>query len=162
MVPILLLGSFFSLLTAVELPFLKITAWYLNDASYSILAAIATLWQTDEHLFAIVVAGGLVVMPVVRLLVLAATWAIGRSPARFRVAMLRTRITTQWAMIDVFGLAIALFLLEGSELVPVKGEDGVWALCIAIIVNAVLAWAAGGLLKTRLNDMERDARKEAA
>lgn len=161
-VPILLLGSFFSLLTAVELPFLKITAWYLNDASYSILAAIATLWQTDEHLFAIVVAGGLVVMPVVRLLVLAATWSIGRSPARFRVAMLRTRIATQWAMIDVFGLAIALFLLEGSELVPVKGEDGVWALCIAIIVNAVLAWAAGGLLKTRLNDMERDARKEAA
>ena len=59
-------------------------------------------------------------------------------------------------------LIYPVFLLEGSELIPVKGEDGVWALCIAIIVNAVLAWAAGGLLKTRLNDMERDARKEAA
>ena len=105
-VPVLLLGSFLSLGIAIELPFLKITAWYLTDNSYSILGTIATLWKTEQFLFAFVVAGGLVVMPTVRLLVLAGTWMLGRSPARFRIAMLRTRIASQWAMIDVFGLAI--------------------------------------------------------
>lgn len=161
-VPILLLGSFVSLGIAIELPFLKITAWYLTDNSYSILGTIATLWKTEEHLFAIVVAGGLVVMPTVRLIVLSGTWMLGRSPARFRIAMLRTRIASQWAMIDVFGLAIGLFLLEGSNLVPVEGQIGAWALLGAIILNAVLAWCAGGLLGARLRDLERAAAAEAA
>ena len=156
-VPLLLLGSFVSLGIAIELPFLKITAWYLTDNSYSILGTIGTLWKTEQHLFAIVVAGGLVIMPTARLLVLAGTWSIGRSPARFRIAMLRTRIASQWAMIDVFGLAIGLFLLEGSTLVPVEGQIGAWALLGAIILNAVLAWSAGGLLGARLRDLEQEA-----
>jgi len=161
-VPVLLLGSFLSLGIAIELPFLKITAWYLTDNSYSILGTITTLWKTDQFLFAFVVAGGLVVMPTVRLLVLAGTWMLGRSPARFRIAMLRTRIASQWAMIDVFGLAIGLFLLEGSTLVPVEGQVGAWALLGAIILNALLAWAAGGLLGSRLRDLELEARRENA
>lgn len=76
--------------------------------------------------------------------------------------MLRTRIASQWAMIDVFGLAIGLFLLEGSTLVPVEGQVGAWALLGAIILNALLAWAAGGLLGSRLRDLELEARRENA
>ena len=60
-------------------------------------------------------------------------------------------------MIDVFGLAIGLFLLEGSGMVPVKGEVGAWALLVAIILNAVLAWTAGSLLTARLKDLEDEA-----
>lgn len=159
-VPVLLAGSLLSLGVAVELPFLKITAWYLSDKSYSILGTIQTLWETKQHAFAIVVAAGLVVMPLIRLAVLCGTWTIGRSPARFRIAMLRTRIASQWSMIDVFGLAIGLFLLEGSTLVPVEGQVGAWALLGAIILNAVLAWSAGGLLASRLRDLEEEARLE--
>ncbi|MFB0985399.1 MAG: paraquat-inducible protein A, partial [Phycisphaerales bacterium] len=149
-VPALLLGSLASLLVALELPFLKITAWYLTDNSYSILETIATLWTTGEPIFAVIVAVGLVVMPLAKLLVIAGTWSIGRSPHRFRIATLRIRIVSQWSMIDVFGLAIGLFLLEGSGMVPVKGEVGAWALLVAIILNAVLAWTAGSLLTARL------------
>ena len=57
-VPALLLGSLASLLVAVELPFLKITAWYLTDNSYSILETIATLWTTGEPIFAVDCRGG--------------------------------------------------------------------------------------------------------
>ena len=156
-VPALLLGSLASLVVAVELPFLKITAWYLTDNSYSILETIATLWTTGEPIFAVIVAVGLVVMPLAKLLVIFATWSIGRSPYRFRIATLRIRIVSQWSMIDVFGLAIGLFLLEGSGMVPVKGEVGAWALLVAIILNAVLAWTAGSLLTARLKDLEEEA-----
>ena len=156
-VPALLLGSLASLLVAVELPFLKITAWYLTDNSYSILETIATLWTTGEPIFAVIVAVGLVVMPLAKLLVIAGTWSIGRSPHRFRIATLRIRIVSQWSMIDVFGLAIGLFLLEGSGMVPVKGEVGAWALLVAIILNAVLAWTAGSLLTARLKGLEEEA-----
>lgn len=156
-VPALLLGSLASLVVAVELPFLKITAWYLTDNSYSILETIATLWTTDQRAFAVVVAIGLVVMPIAKLLVIFGTWSIGRSPYRFRIATLRIRIVSQWSMIDVFGLAIGLFLLEGSGMVPVKGEVGAWALLVAIILNAVLAWTAGSLLTARLKDLEEEA-----
>ena len=156
-VPALLLGSLASLLVAVELPFLKITAWYLTDNSYSILETIATLWTTGEPIFAVIVAVGLVVMPLAKLLVIFGTWSIGRSPHRFRIATLRIRIVSQWSMIDVFGLAIGLFLLEGSGMVPVKGEVGAWALLVAIILNAVLAWTAGSLLTARLKGLEEEA-----
>jgi paraquat-inducible protein A len=156
-VPALLLGSFASLLVALELPFLKITAWYLTDNSYSILETTATLWTTGEPIFAVIVAVGLVVMPIAKLLVIFGTWSIGRSPHRFRIATLRIRIVSQWSMIDVFGLAIALFLLEGSGMVPVKGEIGAWALLVAIILNAILAWTAGSLLTARLNTLEEEA-----
>ena len=156
-VPALLLGSLASLAIALELPFLKITAWYLTDNSYSILETIATLWSTDERIFAAVVAFGLVVMPLAKLLVILGTWSIGRSPHRFRIATLRIRIVAQWSMIDVFGLAIGLFLLEGSTLVPVKGQIGAWALLAAIILNAILAWTAGSLLKARLTALEQEA-----
>jgi paraquat-inducible protein A len=156
-VPALLLGSLASLLVALELPFLKITAWYLTDNSYSILETIATLWTTDEPIFAVIVAVGLVVMPIAKLLVIFGTWSIGRSPHRFRIATLRIRIVSQWSMIDVFGLAIGLFLLEGSGMVPVKGEVGAWALLVAIVLNAVLAWTAGSLLTARLKDLEEEA-----
>ncbi|RPG14475.1 MAG: hypothetical protein CBC32_000265 [Proteobacteria bacterium TMED72] len=156
-VPALLLGSLASLAIALELPFLKITAWYLTDNSYSILGTIETLWTSGERLFASIVAMGLVVMPVAKLLVISGTWAVGRSPHRFRIATLRIRIVSQWSMIDVFGLAIGLFLLEGSTLVPVKGQIGAWALLVAIILNAILAWTAGSLLTARLKTLEKEA-----
>jgi hypothetical protein len=42
-------------------------------------------------------------------------------------------------------------------MVPVKGEIGAWALLVAIILNAILAWTAGSLLTARLKDLEEEA-----
>ena len=49
-------------------------------------------------------------------------------------------------MLDVFGLAIGLFLLEGSNLVPIEHRPGVWMIVVAVVVNMVMARSAGLLV----------------
>ncbi|MGE4607552.1 MAG: paraquat-inducible protein A, partial [Myxococcota bacterium] len=44
-VPLLLIGSLLSLLAALGLPYIRITAWYLKKNAYSVLETIAALWS---------------------------------------------------------------------------------------------------------------------
>ena len=56
------------------------------------------------------------------------------------------RLVDRWCMLDVFGLAIGLFLLEGSNLVPIEKRGGVWLLVVAVAASVLLAKASGLLI----------------
>ena len=147
---LLVVGSAVSLVAAFYLPFLKITAWFLSKQSYSILRTVETLWGDHDRIFAVAIALFLVVTPVLRLgMIVHASLRI-KSLERLRTAMGRLDVVSRWAALDVFGLAIGLFLVEGSNLVPIETRGGVWGLVVAIALNAVLGFAAGQFLKGRL------------
>lgn len=156
-VGLLILGSAISLAAAFYLPFLKITAWFLSKQSYSILRTIETLWIDHNRFFASAVILFLLVAPALRLvMILNATLRI-HDPGRLRRAMDRLDLVGRWAALDVFGLAIALFLAEGSDLVPIETRGGVWGLVAAIAINVALGIAAGQLLRGRLRTLESSA-----
>ena len=61
-----------------------------------------------------------------------------------------TRTIGLWAMLDVFGLALALFLSEGSNVIKVQGAEGVWAMLAAISISLVLGLVAGQVIRGQL------------
>ena len=152
-VPLLLLGSLFSLLAALGLPYVRITAWYLKKSSYSILETISALWSDHMYGFSAAVALFLVVMPAMRLGGITLLWYRRVTPQRFRRVEEITRGIGLWAMLDVFGLALLLFLTEGSTIVKIEKASGMWAMLAAIVMNSLLGVMAGRVIGWRLAEI---------
>ncbi|MCP4834259.1 MAG: paraquat-inducible protein A [Phycisphaera sp.] len=145
-VPILAIGAIAALVAALQAPYLRITAWFLDDAEYSILGTIVALLQEGEIVFGLAVGTFLVVTPSLRIVLIAAAWWWRGNPRRLVAVSKGLNVMERWAMLDVFGLAIGLFLLEGGNLVPVERRGGVWLLVAAVAGTVVLAKVAGLLI----------------
>jgi len=152
-VPLLLLGSLFSLLAALGLPYVRITAWYLKKNSYSILETISALWSDHMYGFSAAVALFLVAMPAMRLGGITLLWYRRVTPQHFRRVEEITRGIGLWAMLDVFGLALLLFLTEGSTIVKIEKASGMWAMLAAIVMNSLLGVMAGRVIGWRLAEI---------
>lgn len=147
MLVILLAGAAAAaLVAALSEPYLKITAWFLSDRQYSVVTSVEALAASHEILFALVVAAFLAVTPAARIGWIVAAWLSRGRPARFHRVVGQLRLIERWAMLDVFGLAVALFLLEGSHLIPIESRGGVWLLVLAVAASIVLARTASWLV----------------
>lgn len=137
-VPILLLGNLAALIAAIGVPYIKITAVILHKNSYSIIETVVALFSDGKYVFSLVVLAFLVVMPIMRLLTVTLLWYWKMHPRRFRRAQTLVRDVGYWAMLDVFGLALILFIAEGGRIIKIEERSGVWALITAIALNLVL------------------------
>lgn len=124
----LVVFSGLALAGALLIPFLKIEAWFLDDAKYSVVSVLPSLWKQGSVIGAIAVAVFLIVAPVVRWYWLASS--VWRTRGRVCVVADRPTIllARYWSMLDVFALALAVFLLEGGSLVPTDAEFGAYLL----------------------------------
>lgn len=155
-VPILAIGAFAALVAALQAPYLKITAWFLDDAEYSILGTILALLEEGEILFGLAVATFLVLTPCLRIVLIGAAWWWRGDPGRLVTVSKGLSMMERWAMLDVFGLAIGLFLLEGGNLVPVERRGGVWLLVAAVAGTVILAKVAGLLIARSATGLNRE------
>ena len=142
-VPILGIAALLTLIASLQAPYLKITAWYLDQTEYSIFGTIRALIEESDYAFGTSVALFLVIMPSLRLFLIGAAWYRRKSPERLLRISGWLMIVERWAMLDVFALAIGLFLLEGSNLVPIEHRAGVWLLLAAVVSSVLLAKFAG-------------------
>ena len=149
-VPVLLLGALASIIAAIGIPYIKITAWYLSKNEYSILETALAFESDGKYLFASIVVLFLVILPVARLGAIGYLWYGRLHPVHFRLAEERTRAISSWAMIDVFGLALVLFLTQGKSVIPIERAMGFWAVFVAIGLNFVLGLIAFRMVKWRL------------
>lgn len=147
MVPVLAVGSFIALVAALRAPYLEITAWFLDKSQYSIVGTILALMQEGDLVFGFAVTVFLVVMPILRICFIGAGWWWRRSPSRLRRISAALTMTERWSMIDVFGLAIGLFLLEGANLVSIEHREGVWLLLVSVIASVTLSKVAAILIR---------------
>ena len=127
-------------------PFLEIDDWLLSDRPLSIVTAVAGLWATGAHTLAVVVATFLALAPVaagVLTLVLLLRVHRARAPARWRRALKSLR---RWEMLDVFALALGIFLVEGREFVRTELAWGAFSIALLL----VLYWPASVIQDRRL------------
>lgn len=136
---VLLVGlSGLMLLGALTLPFLKITSWYLIDGSFSIITVLPALWSQGSYPAVVAVALFLVLFPIIRWLALAkSNWDIYRGCDQTD-AQKTLQLARFWSMLDVFALALGVFLIEGNRFVPSDAESGALLLVSVVFINVLV------------------------
>lgn len=125
--------SALALAGAISFPFLRIDDWKLSDHSYSVVTIVPTLWEEDSRLSAIIVALFLIIAPVIAWVASARWWWCRRANRPAPASHARARLMRRWSMLDVFGLALAVFIVEGEYLMKTEVRWG------ALFLVALLA-----------------------
>ena len=122
-----------TLLGTLGMPFLRIHDWLLADHAYSVITAVPTLWEKNSPISALVVTAFLVVAPLVGWLATLCHWWQRRAERPARYSQTVAHVLQRWSMLDVFGLALGIFLVEGDYLMRTEVRWG------AVFLLAMLA-----------------------
>ena len=125
-----------ALLGALRYPFLQIHDWFVTNKSYSVLSLVPTLQQAGATLPGQAVGLFLIGVPIATWIVTCAWWWRLRKGDSDRVTYQLMLLGRRWSMLDVFGLALAIFALEGEYLMKTEVRTG--ALCLAGLVGVQL------------------------
>lgn len=122
-----------ALLGALVFPFLEISDWKLADRDYSIVTLTWGVFRQGGHFTALVVVAFLIAAPIAAWWQ-AARWWLGLRQGRPDAAVAaRLGLLNRWSMLDVFGLALAIFAVEGEYLMKTEVRWG------ALFLAALLA-----------------------
>lgn len=127
-------------------PFLEIDDWLLVDRPISLVGAVAGLWQTEARTLAVIVAVFLALAPLTSsalCLTILRGRARDRDVSRWRRALIVVR---HWDMLDVFALALGIFLVEGRSFVR---TDLAWGAFLLALLLA-LYWPASAVYQRRI------------
>ena len=125
-----------ALIGALRYPFLRIHDWFVADKSYSIMTVIPALRQAGATLPGQIVGLFLIAIPVATWVVTGAWWWRLRKGEPDRITYQLMLLGRRWSMLDVFGLALAVFACEGEYLMKTEVRSG--ALCLAALVGVQL------------------------
>ncbi len=131
MIPMLLL-SMFSLLVAVELPFFQISEVLLKHKSYSVIKSIQSLTENGQPAFAWTMMAFLVIIPLLHLVFIVILGFIPMRRTLRGFLGLWSSTLGAWSMLDVFALALLLFMTEGSALIGFDIRPGLYAILISL------------------------------
>jgi len=138
---------------ALLVPFLEIDDWLLNDHPVSIAIAIAGLWETGAQVLAVVIGLFLVVAPIGSgLLTLHVLGRLKRGQQTERARRILAELR-HWGMLDVFALALGIFLVEGRAFVRTELSWGAYLLALLLVCYGF----AGALYERRAGATSRRA-----
>lgn len=121
-----------ALLGTLGAPFLQISDWKLSDTEYSIASVIPALWQQESYISAVILGVFLIAFPLLGWLVSLRLWQRIRRGKSGENIRRRLRFLRRWSMLDVFGLALAIFLIEGDYLMSTEVRLG--GLCLLALL----------------------------
>ncbi len=126
-----------ALLGAQVLPTLEIDSFWLRSHSYSLIDMTWAMATQGSWSLAILLALGCIVLPWLRwaALVLALVRPGSRAAHRCFTAL------GPWTLVDVFALALAIFLLEGSAFVPTGTGPGAALLATFLVLHLLARMA---------------------
>lgn len=113
-----------ALAATLSLPFLGIHDWRLVDRDYRILTLVPVLWESDARLAAVITAAFLVAAPVAAWSASVVSWRRLRRGADHHNVNLWAAGLRRWSMLEVFGLALAVFATEGGHLMRTEMRWG--------------------------------------
>jgi paraquat-inducible protein A len=121
-----------ALLGTLALPILRISDWKLADHTYSVLTVVPTLWAKNSPVSAVVVTAFLLLAPLVGWLATLRHWWQQRAARPSARSHALANLLQRWSMLDVFGLALAIFLIEGDYLMRTEVRWG--AACLVMML----------------------------
>jgi len=134
-VPFSLLISIVALYFALRIPFLQVDQFLLASTSFGVFDVCVELWTHNHRALATLAWIGLVIVPAVTILLECWAWIW---PATVTQHITRRRFVDgiyEWSMLDVFSLALVLFLLEGANFIKTEVHQGLWFIVSAVIIS---------------------------
>ena len=122
------------LVLVIAVPYLEIDDWRLDDHPVSLVSTIADLWRSGARSLAALATVFLALAP---LAAAGAAVAISRRVNRGQDPHALERFAhfaRHWAMLDVFALALGIFLVEGREFVRTELSWGAFLLALMLLV----------------------------
>lgn len=132
----------------VCMPVLRLTQFWLFSNDVTILGGALTLARGGEWALAAIIFIFAVLVPGLKLAALGALWYVlpPASPAGRRLARALDHVG-RWAMLDVFVIALLVFVIKLRGLGHVTVMPGFYLFCGA----ALLSIALGGFIERRVN-----------
>ena len=119
-----LVCSGLALSATLSLPFLGVHDWRLVDRDYSIILLVPVLWQEGALLAAVLTGAFLVGTPVAAWIMSFVSWWRLRNRVDNHEVNAWAAGLRRWSMLEVFGLALAVFALEGDHLMRTEMRWG--------------------------------------
>lgn len=135
--PGLMLISVVTLIAAIDIPFLRISQFLLSSNTYSIFRSFLALWTPVNWLLSLVVLLFLIVFPLLSSAVSIVIWFGKFNPVHRARWEGTVGFLSHWSMLDVFGLALLVFMVEGDSLITTKIQPGLFMLTGAIAINII-------------------------
>lgn len=111
-------------------PLLQVHSIWMADGDFSLFRFTSALFAAGAPVLGVLVVVGLVIVP---WLVLISTWCLTlRSTPS---AIYRHAMWWRWSMLDVFLVALLVFVLEGKAFVPSEIRVGVYLMIISLIFS---------------------------
>jgi len=139
---ILALGAIVAIERAFSFPMFQIDQFGLRSNTWSLREGIGFLFRDELRLFAIVMFAFLVVAPIAVMVSLLGALFVPQPHRWRRRAYLVSRYVTEWCMLDVFALAMMLYLSEQKNFVPLDIKNGRWFIFGSVVIfSLAVSWA---------------------
>lgn len=148
-VPLLLLLWGVALAAATVFPYIRVDQLF-SGYTYSILDSALAMPPKGAYVVAVVAGVTLIGVPFLQWLGHGVFWLGKLSPTERVRWQRRLHLCGQWAMLDVFGLALLVFLLEGKSFVKTETAVGLYVLVGAIAINLISVAAVKVVAKRRV------------
>ena len=139
---VVLLFSGGALTLALFMPFLQIDDWLLANHRYSIASLVVSLAEEGALTSSLLAGTFLILTPLASWVGSVCLWFSIRSASSRRGGgwSRGLRILRRWTMLDVFCLALGIFLLEGDYLMDTKVRSGAGFLVVVVVVQLGFQW----------------------
>ncbi|MDP8267036.1 MAG: paraquat-inducible protein A [Candidatus Aceula meridiana] len=135
LVPLLWGLSLIIFCVAVESSFIKVNQFMLAKHAYSILGAVTSLWNNHNYAIGTVLAIALIGMPLLSFFLFAFIWIKPLNRRQRWCWHQHLKTLTSLSMLDVFGLALFVFLFEGQDLVKTEIKAGLFFLIVSVAIT---------------------------
>jgi len=153
---LLLAISLITLIMAVNFPIIKIDDFFFADNQYSIVTSAISLWNTSLLLF-FFVCFMLILCPLLHILALIILWTTNlKFQNNYRIERF-IHIISMFNMLDVFCLALVIFISEGSQLIVSKEESGLFILLVFLLCTYLIPIFIKGTHKNYLQFIKKIA-----
>jgi paraquat-inducible protein A len=151
---VLTLASTATFVAGLTQPLMEVDKWLFWSNEFSALEAIAELFDAGNHVLAATLIAFVVAFPLARFAAVLAARIKGSLSAK---AFHRLLWLDEWAMLDVYCLALMVVVLKVRDVAGVTPQSGIWLLTSAGILSLVDSW----LLRTELEQRERRKERRA-
>ena len=145
LLPVMLALSAAAFATTLSAPLLQIHQFLLKDSAFGLPQAGQALFAHGQWALGVLVWGGLIAAPAAVIAAQLALWIFPATPARHSTLWHAIATVREWSMLEVFAVALALFLSEGGSFIRTEARTGFWLLFAAIgaqLAANLVAWLA--------------------